>query len=137
MLSKLLSMRNKKGFTLIEIIIVLIILAVIAAIAIPSMIGFINQARDSQLIADARSALLAGQVVATKMVGQGITPSAAATGTGSIVSHPEFWPMLTPDGITEGVVFAGIEGGRVTQVTYTKGGRSVTINTLTGNTTVN
>lgn len=34
--------RNKKGFTLIEIIVVLVILAILAAAAIPTMLGFVN-----------------------------------------------------------------------------------------------
>ncbi|MDO4546064.1 MAG: prepilin-type N-terminal cleavage/methylation domain-containing protein, partial [Bacillota bacterium] len=36
--------KNKKGFTLVEVIVVLVILAVLAAILIPSMIGWIDKA---------------------------------------------------------------------------------------------
>lgn len=31
---------NKKGFTLVEIIVVLVILAILAAIAVPSVLGY-------------------------------------------------------------------------------------------------
>ena len=35
--------RNKHGFTLVEIIVVLVILAILAAVAIPSVLGFMKQ----------------------------------------------------------------------------------------------
>ena len=36
---------NKKGFTLVEIIVVLVILAILAAIAITSVLGYVEDAR--------------------------------------------------------------------------------------------
>ncbi len=39
--------KNKKGFTLIELIVVIAILAILAAIAIPTFIGITNTARDT------------------------------------------------------------------------------------------
>ena len=35
---------NKKGFTLVEIIVVLVILAILAAIAVPSVLGYVEEA---------------------------------------------------------------------------------------------
>ena len=40
--------KNKKGFTLVEIIVVLVILAILAAAAIPTMLGFVNDAIAAQ-----------------------------------------------------------------------------------------
>ena len=48
-------MKNKKGFTLVEIIVVLVILAILAAIAIPSVIGYVNEAKESRYIQEAHS----------------------------------------------------------------------------------
>ena len=45
---------GKKGFTLIELIVVLAILAVLAGIMVPSMIGWVDKARDSQVLLEAR-----------------------------------------------------------------------------------
>jgi len=45
--------RNKKGFTLIELIIVIAIIAILAAIAIPSFLGITKQANDKVIIANA------------------------------------------------------------------------------------
>ena len=48
-------MKNKKGFTLVEIIVVLVILAILAAIAVPSVIGYVNEAKESRYIQEAHS----------------------------------------------------------------------------------
>ena len=46
---------NKKGFTLVEIIVVLVILAILAAIAVPSVMNYVNEAKKEKYIAEARS----------------------------------------------------------------------------------
>jgi type IV pilus assembly protein PilA len=66
MLNKLLSMRNKKGFTLVEIIVVLVILAIIAAAGIPSLIGFIGDARARAFVAEARTVYMAAQTTSSR-----------------------------------------------------------------------
>lgn len=63
--------KNKKGFTLVELLVVLVILAILAAAIIPSMMGFIDKAREESAAAECRSALLAGEVVMNEMYGLG------------------------------------------------------------------
>ena len=46
---------NKKGFTLIELIVVIAILAILAAILIPSLTNYLNQAREAKNQSNARS----------------------------------------------------------------------------------
>lgn len=46
---------NKKGFTLIELIVVIAILAILAGILIPSITGYISQATEAKNSANARS----------------------------------------------------------------------------------
>lgn len=70
--NKLAVMKNKKGFTLIEIIVVLVILAILAAAAVPSMIGFVDDARGKAFIAEARVGFLAAQAVATEIMASGV-----------------------------------------------------------------
>ena len=59
----------KKGFTLIEIIVVLVILAILAAAAIPTMNGFINEAKGKQYIAEARAAMLGCKALEAQYTG--------------------------------------------------------------------
>ena len=58
--------KNKKGFTLVEIIVVLVILAILAAAAIPTMIGFVEDSKGKSEIANARAAYVAAQSVVTE-----------------------------------------------------------------------
>lgn len=58
--------KNKKGFTLVEIIVVLVILAILAAAAIPTMLGFVEDAKGKTEIANARAALVAAQAIVTE-----------------------------------------------------------------------
>jgi prepilin-type N-terminal cleavage/methylation domain-containing protein len=46
--------KNKKGFTIIELIVVIAIIAILAAIAIPAFIGITKQADDRVLLANAK-----------------------------------------------------------------------------------
>lgn len=46
---------NKKGFTLIELIVVIAILAVLALLLVPQITGYITQSKDSVGFANARS----------------------------------------------------------------------------------
>lgn len=47
---------NKKGFTLIEMIVVIVIIAILVALAVPAVMGYVQDARDAKL----RSAASAG-----------------------------------------------------------------------------
>lgn len=62
----LLKQRDKKGFTLVEVIVVLVILAILAAILIPSMVGWINKAQEKSAVVEGRSMLLAAQTIASE-----------------------------------------------------------------------
>ncbi|RHS91555.1 prepilin-type N-terminal cleavage/methylation domain-containing protein [Erysipelatoclostridium sp. AM42-17] len=59
-------MKNKKGFTLVEIIVVLVILAILAAIAIPSVMGYVKEAKEAKELAKVRETVIASQVTLVK-----------------------------------------------------------------------
>jgi len=68
---------NKKGFTLIELIVVIAILAILAAILIPAITGYITKATDSKNQANCRSYY--SQVSMQVMLEQTPTPASDAT----------------------------------------------------------
>ena len=56
--------KSKRGFTLVELIVVLVILAILAALLIPALTGYIDKARKSQVVAETRALT---QAVQTEM----------------------------------------------------------------------
>jgi type IV pilus assembly protein PilA len=54
---------DKKGFTLVELIVVLVILAILAALLIPSLTGYIEKAKQKQIVAETRQAVMAVQTL--------------------------------------------------------------------------
>lgn len=54
---------NKKGFTLVELIVVLVILAILAALLIPALTGYIDKAKEKQIVAQTRQAVMAAQTL--------------------------------------------------------------------------
>jgi len=90
-------LKNKKGFTLMEVIVVLIIIAVLAAALIPSFIGFVNQSRAATDISAARVGMTAAQIELTHIVGGGST----FTADSQILTSPRFIEAVNAD--TQGV----------------------------------
>ena len=54
---------NKKGITLVEVIVVLIIMAVLAGILVASYTGYIDKANDDKALVEARAAFLAASTI--------------------------------------------------------------------------
>lgn len=69
MLNKL-KKNNKKGFTLVELIVVLVILAILAALLIPALTGYIDKAREKQIVAETRQVVMAAQTLVDEAYGK-------------------------------------------------------------------
>ena len=70
--------KNRRGFTLVELIVVLVILAVLASLLIPALTGYIDRAKRDQVVAETRMLHEAVQTVASEAYGSSEWPSDGA-----------------------------------------------------------
>lgn len=81
-------LKNKKGFTLVEVIVVLVILAILAAISIPALTGYIDQANERAAISEAKTIHTALQSIGMLSYAADKEPSAYCAGkSGTIQSE--------------------------------------------------
>ena len=124
---KKLGKSSKKGFTLVELIVVLVILAVLAAMLVPALVGYIDKAKAEKEYQTASTVYAAAQAVITEAYGKGDLTS----GTGTITQKG-----FTDTGDTYGpevLTLAGVDKSAVTEfsfnfgpVTSTSGGTTTT-----------
>lgn len=70
---------QKRGVTLVELIVVLVILAVLAALLVPSLTGYIDKAVEKRIVLQARSLMTAAQATIDEAYAKGqLVYSAAA-----------------------------------------------------------
>ena len=70
---KSLAQNSKKGFTLVELIIVIVIIAILIAALLPAVLGAIDRANRTADAADARTVLTAASIYALDLKDAGIT----------------------------------------------------------------
>ena len=70
MFEKIRKLKDRKGFTLVELIVVLVILAILAALLIPALTGYIDKANKEKVIAECRMAVMAVQTESTTIYGK-------------------------------------------------------------------
>lgn len=79
------------GFTLIELIVVIAIIGVLAVFLVPSLLGYVKNARASRFNANARSVYSAAQLAIVDMnVAQvEVLPNCVYTGSSDGIAHPD------------------------------------------------
>jgi prepilin-type N-terminal cleavage/methylation domain-containing protein len=108
-------LNNKKGITLVEVIVVLIIMAVLAGILVASYTGYIDKAKDDAALVEARAVYLAATTVYHELY-------AAGTATDRDLSADDRGKVAT---------LAGIDAAKLTKVTISKTNNKVTAITFT------
>lgn len=119
-------LKDKKGFALVELIVVLVILAILAALLVPALTGYIDKAKEKAIIAETRQVVVAAQTLgdeayAKKNVGSGVK-FAAATGSDVDVTFADVADLgeVTADNIK------AIEwnDGKISHVQYKNDGKT-------------
>ncbi|MBQ6752321.1 MAG: prepilin-type N-terminal cleavage/methylation domain-containing protein [Clostridia bacterium] len=117
--------KNKKGFTLIEIVIVIVIIAILAAILVPQITKWIDKSRIATLKSEADTIRLS---VVSAVDHEYADTVNDATITSADVSA-EFWSELSKmanrDLSTDNLSFT-ITKGAITNLEYTKGNHTAT-----------
>lgn len=137
MMEKMIALQQKRrskkgGFTLVELIVVLVILAILAALLIPALTGYIDKAKEKNVIAETRQVVMAAQTLADESYGG----SAASTvpsftkDTANTIHFGAVTKLAEVKGTINSITVAttGKDKGKVTDVSYTSGGKTCIYN---------
>ena len=133
MLEKIRKLKDRKGFTLVELIVVLVILAILAALLVPALTGYIDKANDEKVVATTRSIVMAAQTEVSEAYGKASAGKLTGATTQDVLAG------TTPvDGVTP--VEIGVLAEVVTKTTdaagkpvYTKKNNGIDSATVTWN----
>ena len=106
--------KDQKGFTLVELIVVLVILAILAALLVPALLGYIDRARTSKYLEEARSIYTAIQAVQDEKYAKNEPPYSGAL---TFTANDSVNKLVTPTIVQQALVTNKTE---VSGTTYQK-----------------
>lgn len=110
---------ERKGFTLVELVVVLVILAILAALLMPSLTGYIDKAKDKRVVAEIHQVVTAAQSLADEAYA--LATEELSEGTYATVTIEDVKELSEIKGtITE--IIVEVESGKVVSVTMELGG---------------
>lgn len=123
MFERIRKMKNKKGFTLVELIVVLVILAILAALLIPALTGYIDKANKEKVVAECRMVVMAAQTEASEAYGKVTSTSAGAATTAANITAKMDKDNIKSLAEVKGFFDVTVDAtGKITKVRYTNSG---------------
>ena len=118
---------KKKGFTLVELIVVLVILAILAALLIPALTGYIDKARNKSVVAETRQAVMAAQTILDEKYGKETTEQGETKLT-TYINGDTVIKEIENLAEVEGGTVSGItvSGAKVSKLVYNNGNKTCT-----------
>lgn len=129
MLERIRKLKDKKGFTLVELIVVLVILAILAALLVPALTGYIDRANKQAIVAETRSAVMAAQTIADEQYAKG---TAVDSWTDKSTNLTDAKNLAEVDGDIISVTFAS-KSSKIETLTYKNGTKSCTYHATADN----
>lgn len=146
MLSKIRALKEKKGFTLVELIVVLVILAILAALLIPALTGYIDKANNQKVIATTRQVVMAAQTEVSEAYAKAsngkLTETTLDKDNPGSAPAPEFDKICNLAEVSVGknsvtaITIKYSAEGHVTEVKVAQSGKTCTYTESTGTYTV-
>ena len=115
---KKLQKNGKKGFTLVELIVVLVILAILAALLVPALTGYIDKAKQKQIIAETRQSVMAAQTMADEEYAKGTSDADIQTKLADDAGKEALKKLADVPGEISVIT---VKAGRITALTYVNG----------------
>ena len=107
------TLRSRRGFTLVELVVVLVIAGITASFAVPALTGYIDNAKEKQAVSETQACVMAAtRIAAQKYAEWQKNTTYQLAGGNELTSSAEFQPLVGCTGTTSNTPPA-VTGGDV------------------------